>query len=203
MVQRKGAWRTESRWAWCLRAAASHGSAAHHTAPDHQTIRAAAVERSHRTVGWVHTVLDELLVQPLPQPASSHTPLRQHTHLKHFQASMFRPLPFERTNGPVAGWCLACVWSVVWVVVGLRTRARSARARRDSRPPPPHDRQACASRISHCPHPTTITPSRQSTDSLSRKKKTGHPFPFNDLRKDSGLEKFRGEGKGFGRGCWV
>ena len=43
---------------------------------DHHIIRAAAVERSHRMVGWVRTVLDELLVQPLPQPASSHTPLR-------------------------------------------------------------------------------------------------------------------------------
>ena len=116
---------------------------------------------------------------------------------------MFRPLPFERSNGPVAGWCLACGWPVVWVVVGLRTRARSARARRDSRPPPPHDRQACASRISHCPHPTTITPSRQSTGSLSRKKKTGHPFPFNDLRKDSGWKNsvVKEKGSGAGVGC--
>ena len=42
------------------------------TTANHKTMRAAAVERGvAEGLGGVRTVLDELIVQPLPQPASN------------------------------------------------------------------------------------------------------------------------------------
>jgi len=124
-----------------------------------------------------------------------------HRHLKHFQALVFRPLPFERSKGPAGCWLVAGLWLVRWlVVVGWVAHPREERestARYPSSPAPRSPGLRFANIALHT-HTTTVTSSRQSTDTLSRQKTADFPSHSSKLRKQAGKVPVVKDEKGLG-----